>query len=41
MVVEGDFMNGLKRLQDDVVAKQLDGIVILSRSNLHYFAGFT
>lgn len=34
-------MNGLKRLQDYVVAEQLDGIVILSRSNLHYFAGFT
>lgn len=41
MVVEGDIINGLKRLQEYLVEEQLNGIVILSRSNLHYFAGFS
>lgn len=34
-------MNGLLRLQDYLTAHQYDGILLLSQTNLRYFAGFT
>ncbi len=34
-------MNGLERLQNYVINQELDGMLIMSPVNLHYFAGFT
>lgn len=34
-------MNGLGRLQDFLNTQELDGIIIISPTNLHYFTGFT
>lgn len=34
-------MNGLLRLQDYLTVHQYDGILLLSQTNLRYFAGFT
>ena len=34
-------MNGLQRLQAHLQEQQLNGMIIMSPINLHYFAGFT
>ena len=34
-------MNGLQRLQAHLQKQQLNGMIIMSPINLHYFAGFT